>query len=190
MKLGKTVKSGVFAASAALLLLASPGNGAAADDKIPAPEDVALTCWNEIGSKANLDTFDDLDFNVFTNQKWDELNKSHADDVIVHWPDGRVTKGIDVHIKDLKGLFVFAPDTRILTHPIRIACGELTAVSGIFEGTFTKPMPVAEGKTIAPTGKPFKFLMATFGRWENGRMAEEWLFWDNKTFMKQIGLEE
>jgi hypothetical protein len=30
--------------------------------------------------------------------------------------------------------------------------------------------------------------MATIGRWENGVMVEEWLFWDNQTFMKQIGL--
>jgi hypothetical protein len=30
--------------------------------------------------------------------------------------------------------------------------------------------------------------MATIGRWENGVMAEEWLFWDNQTYMKQLGL--
>jgi hypothetical protein len=32
--------------------------------------------------------------------------------------------------------------------------------------------------------------MATIGRWENGVMAEEWLFWDNQLFMKQIGLAQ
>ena len=30
--------------------------------------------------------------------------------------------------------------------------------------------------------------MATIGRWENGVMVEEWLYWDNQTFMQQIGL--
>ena len=34
--------------------------------------------------KQHLKTFDDLDFNVYTNQKWHELGKSHAQDVIVH----------------------------------------------------------------------------------------------------------
>ena len=29
--------------------------------------------------------------------------------------------------------------------------------------------------------------MVTIGRWENGLMEEEWLFWDNAAFMKQIG---
>lgn len=138
--------------------------------------------------QAQLATFDDLDFNVFTGQKWDELGKSHAQNIIVHWPDGRTTTGIDVHIADLKGMFVYAPDTRIQEHPIRIASGDWTAVTGVFEGTFTQPMPIGEGKTIPPTGKPFKLTMATIGRWENGVMAEEWLFWDNQTFMKQVGL--
>jgi len=138
--------------------------------------------------QAHLATFDDLDFNVFTGQKWEELGKSHAQNIVVHWPDGRTTTGIDVHIADLKTMFVYAPDTRIQEHPIKIASGAWTAVTGVFEGTFTQPMPIGDGKTIPPTGKPFKLTMATIGRWENGVMAEEWLFWDNQTFMQQIGL--
>jgi len=137
---------------------------------------------------SNLETFDELDFEVFTGQKWDELGHSHAQDVIVHWPDGRTTEGIDVHIEDLKAMFVFAPDTRILSHPIRIASGEWTAVHGILEGTFTEPMPMADGTTIEPTGRAFTIPMATIGRWEDGTMSEEWLFWDNQLFMRQIGL--
>jgi len=136
----------------------------------------------------HLATFDDLDYNVFSGQKWSEFSKSHAQNIIVHWPDGRTTTGLDVHIADLKGMFVYAPDTRIKEHPIRIASGEWTAVTGVFEGTFTQPMPIGDGKTIPPTGKPFKLSMATIGRWEDGIMAEEWLFWDNQTFMKQVGL--
>lgn len=136
----------------------------------------------------NLATFDDLDFNVYSNQKWDELSKSHAPDIVVHWPDGRTTKGIEPHIADLKQQFVFAPDTRIRTHPIRIAQDNYTAVSGVMEGTFSQPMPTPDGKSIPPTHKPFKLDMVTIGRWENGVMKEEWLYWDNQAFMKQIGL--
>jgi hypothetical protein len=36
----------------------------------------------------HLTTFDDLDYNVFSNQKWDELSRSHHKDILVHWPDG------------------------------------------------------------------------------------------------------
>ena len=136
----------------------------------------------------NIATFDTLDFDVFTNQKWDRLHESHAKDIVVHWPDGHQTKGIDVHIADLKAMFVYAPDTRIRTHPVKFGQGEWTAVIGVMEGTFTKSMPVGDGKTIAPTGKSFKLTMATVGHWKGDTMDEEFLSWDNASFMKQIGL--
>ena len=138
----------------------------------------------------NLETFDTLDFDVFTNQKWKRLHESHHKDIVVHWPDGHQTRGIDVHIEDLKAMFVYAPDTRIQTHPVKFGQGEWTAVIGVMDGTFTRPMPAGGGKTIAPTGKAFKLTLATIGRWNNGVMVEEFLFWDNLTFMKQIGLAQ
>jgi hypothetical protein len=138
---------------------------------------------------ANLENFDDLDYNVFTGQKWAELHRSHAENITVHWPDGHSTQGIEKHIEDLKAMFVWAPDTRLKEHPVKVAQGEWTAVIGIMEGTFTQPMPIGDGKSIPPTGKPFKIRMATFGRWNTqGTMDEEYLFWDNQEFMKQIGL--
>ncbi|MGM9424975.1 ester cyclase [Hydrogenophaga sp. MI9] len=136
----------------------------------------------------NLQTFDNLDFDVFTNQKWDRLHESHAKDIVVHWPDGHSTTGIDVHIADLKAMFVYAPDTRIQTHPVKFGQGEWTGVIGVMEGTFTKPMPIGEGQFIQPTGKAFKLTMATIGHWKGTSMDAEYLFWDNATFMKQLGL--
>ena len=136
----------------------------------------------------HIATFDTLDFDVFTNQKWDRLKESHSADIAVHWPDGHVTHGIERHIADLKAMFVYAPDTRIHEHPVRVAQGEWTSVIGVMEGTFTQPMPIGDGKTIPPTGKPFKLVMCTVGHWKNGVMDEEYLFWDNQTFMTQIGL--
>lgn len=138
----------------------------------------------------NLQTFDTLDYVVFSNQEWTRLHESHSQDVIVNWPDGHHTNGIEKHIEDLKALFVYAPDTRIKQHPIRFGdkAGEWTCVTGVFEGTFTKPMPIGNGKFIQPTGKAFKMPMCTVGHWKNGIMIEESLFWDNQTYMNQIGL--
>jgi len=149
---------------------------------------VQLTSGNETIAK-HLATFDTLDYTVFSNQEWTRLHESHSKDIKVIWPDGHVAIGIDKHIEDLKALFVYAPDTRIKEHPIRFGSGNMTAVTGVFEGTFTKPMPIGEGKFIQPTGKAFKMPMATIGIWgENGTMIEEHLFWDNQTYMNQIGL--
>ena len=139
-------------------------------------------------SKQHLQTFDELDFDVFTNQKWDRLHESHSQNIVVHWPDGKTTVGIEPHIDDLKAMFVWAPDTRIEQHPVKIASEQWTSVIGVIEGTFTEPMPMPDGTTIQPTGKSFKLTMNTVGYWENGVMTKEYLFWDNLEFMKQIGL--
>lgn len=154
-------------------------------------ETTAARLWDDEQKSVskNLATFDELDFDVFTHQKWGDLHRSHTADVVVHWPDGHTTKGIDKHIDDLKAMFVWAPDTRIQVHPIKVGQKDWTGVIGIIEGTFTQPMPIGEGKSIPPTGKAFKLNMATFSHWTAaGPMDEEYLFWDNQEFMKEIGL--
>jgi SnoaL-like polyketide cyclase len=138
----------------------------------------------------NLFTFDTLDYTVFSNQQWIRLHESHSQDIIVNWPDGHHTNGLQKHIEDLSAMFVYAPDTRIKQHPIRFgsSTGDWSCVTGVMEGTFTKPMPVGGGKFIQPTGKTFKLPMCTVGHWSNGVMIEESLFWDNQTYMNQLGL--
>lgn len=148
-----------------------------------------MTAGSEVLAK-NLATFDTLDYTVFSNAQWVRLHESHSQDVKVNWPDGHFTVGLQKHIEDLSAMFVYAPDTRIKQHPIRFgnSTGEWTAVTGVFEGTFTKPMPIGSGKFIQPTGKAFKMPMCTIGHWKDGVMIEEFLFWDNQTYMNQIGL--
>lgn len=139
--------------------------------------------------RAHLKIFDELDFEVFTNHDWDRLGESHARNIRVHWPDGHFTDGLDTHRADLEALVAWAPDTRILQHPFRVAQNDLTVVTGVMRGTFTKPMPDGKGGHIAPTGKKYAINMATLGVWNrHGQMDEEFLFWDNATFYAQIGL--
>lgn len=138
----------------------------------------------------NLANFDDLDFRVYSGQQWENLHRSHAQNIVVHYPDGHTTKGIPDHIKELKFMWTFAPDNRITEHPVRFGTtdAEWTAVMGYLDGTFTKPMALAGGKTIQPTGKAYHLPMATLGHWnKQGTMDEEYLFWDNATLMQQIG---
>ena len=98
----------------------------------------------------NLKVFDTLDFDVFSNQKWNRLKESHAADIVVTLPDGHETHGIEEHIAYLKAMFVFAPDINIKTHPIRFGSGSWTSMTGVMTGTFTKPMPLLDGKSIRP----------------------------------------
>ncbi len=176
---------GALLAAAPTLAAENQWPGTKVGEPTPKPKGVAAALVK------NLATFDDLDFRVYTGQQWQDLHKSHAKDVVVHWPDGHQTKGIEKHIEDLKYMWTFAPDNRIKEHPVRFGTqdGEWTAVTGWLEGTFTKPMVLPDGKTIQPTGKAYRIPMATIGHWnKDGIMFEEFLFWDNGEFMKQIGL--
>jgi len=135
-----------------------------------------------------LAKFDDMDFEVFSNQDWARVHESHHENVVATWPDGHSTVGIDAHIEDLAKLFVHAPDTEIKQHPVRIASDNWTAVMGVMTGTFTEPMPTDEGTFIEPTGKRFEIRMVTIAYWQDGLMVHEWLFWDNATYAAQLGL--
>lgn len=145
---------------------------------------------DEALQKARFAVFDTLDYDFYSNQKWDQFDHSHADDIKVYYPDGSTTTGLyPQHIDMLKPMFAFAPDTRIKQHPIAFGKGEWTCAVGVMEGTFSEPMPIGNGQTIPPNGKTFKLRMVTIGRWgAEGKMTEEHLFWDNQAFMKQIGL--
>ncbi|HJV52337.1 MAG TPA: hypothetical protein VJ652_12790 [Noviherbaspirillum sp.] len=39
-------------------------------------------------AQEHLAKFDDMDYNVFPNQDWARLHESHAENVVVRWPDG------------------------------------------------------------------------------------------------------
>lgn len=135
-----------------------------------------------------LRIFDELDFEHYTNQNWEGFRISHADDIKVYYPNGFSEVGLDPHVNLLKPEFEYLPDTRIQEHPVRIASGDWTAVIGIQEATFTKPLTLDDGTVIPPNGNKLKYTMVTFGRWENGKMVEEYLFWDNQTYDNQLGL--
>jgi predicted ester cyclase len=138
----------------------------------------------------HIETFDTLDFDVISNRRWERLGESHAQDVVVTWPDGHDTRGIEVHIRDLEQMFVHAPDAAISTHPIRIALGEWTAVTAIMYGSFTQPMRLPNGAVVQPTGRHFSLAFVTIAHWSHGRIDHEWLYWDTLTYMRQLGLAQ
>ncbi|MEO6086223.1 MAG: ester cyclase [Umezawaea sp.] len=195
--------NGGTAAFGALALAAVAGGTATAgaapaghNPWVPLPDPAATPVPNPPFPKGltreerhNLETFGALDFDVFTHQKWARLGESHAKHIRVHFPDGHYTDGIDRHVEDLKSLFVWAPDTRIESHYLRVAQDGLTAVAGVQQGTFTRPMPDGKGGFIQPTGKKYAVNIATIGLWNKlGTMDEEFLFWDNQAIARQIGL--
>jgi SnoaL-like polyketide cyclase len=177
-----------------ILIFLSSCTGSAGSSELQAKVDSLQSELNKFNSEKamneiQLARFDSLDFVFYSNQQWDSLAISHDDQIKVYYPDGATTAGLTPqHIDKLKPMFVFAPDTKIKKHPVKFGYGEWTAVIGVMDGTFTQPMPDGKGKTIPPTGKKFTLGMCTIGHWKDGKMIEEWLFWDNQSLLQQIGL--
>jgi SnoaL-like domain len=114
--------------------------------------------------KANLERFDKLDFEAWNNRNWTLFREIHGPDVLVVDFNGNTTRGIEQHIQWVMAAISAAPDSRVLAHPIKIAAGNWTAVTGTLPGNLT---------------------MVTVAHWDNGRIAEEYLFMQNPTVMNQ-----
>lgn len=166
------------------------GEPASAAADSPASPRVQAAPGEDSEVQANLQRFDQLDFEAYSLRKDMNLFKRlHCPDVKVVFPDGRITTGIDAHVDDINNiLFNGTPDSRITSHPISFGSGEWTAATGVIEATFSEPMKLSDGASIPPTGKAVKMSMVTIAKWTNGCIAEEHLFWDNAEYMKQLGL--
>lgn len=114
-------------------------------------------------AKTNLDRFDKLDFEAWNNKNWTLFREIHSPDVLVVDFDGKVTKGIEQHVKWANESLTSAPST-ITSHPIKIGVGDWTAVTGNITGT------------MLSTGETFNSSMVTIAHWKDGRIAEEYLF--------------
>ena len=114
-------------------------------------------------AKANLDRFDQLDFDAWNNRNWTLFREIHSPDVLVVDFDGKIIKGIKQHIQWANKSLSSTPST-VITHPIKIAAGDWTAVTG------------NSTRTTLSTGESFNNTMVTVAHWKDGRIVEEYLF--------------
>jgi hypothetical protein len=105
--------------------------------------------------RANLERFDRLDFDAWNNRNWTLFREIHGPDVLVVDFSGNITRGIEQHVQWAMAATSAEPESRVLAHPIKIAAGNWTAVTGTLPGNAT---------------------MITLAQWEDGRIAKEYLF--------------
>ena len=137
----------------------------------------------------NIALFDKMDLEAFTNQDMNTIKEIHSDDVIVYNPDGSKTTGMTPdHEREIQWIFDTYPDIKITEHPIKFGSGNWTAGISTVNGTWTKPMILEDGTVLEQTGKSFEIKMTTIAKWNNEKIVEEYLFWDNVEWNKQIGI--
>jgi hypothetical protein len=122
---------------------------------------------------------------------WSTFDAYHDhDDVVVYWPGRSMPSfGGPDHRAESERFWRAFPDNKV-KHPYDILFGEggYTCFVTRFTGTFSGPLELPDGTVVQPTGKSFDVLYSTTAHWLNGKIVEEYLFYDNGTFMNQIGL--
>jgi outer membrane murein-binding lipoprotein Lpp len=141
-----------------------------------------------VATENHLKIFDELDLVAFNNRDMARIKQIHAEDVKVYNPDGTITTPMTpYHADELQFLFDTF-DFKVADHIVGFGYGEWTAGISISEGKWVKPLTMPDGTVLQPTGKTLRIKIATIARWENSRIAEEYLFWDNADWNRQIGL--
>jgi len=134
-----------------------------------------------------MKTLDD----AWNSQEWDIFEERHADNVAVYWPgQPEPTRGLHNHREESVEFFKIFPDNHLVNNPYKILFSkdDYTCSVADFTGTFKGPMKGLDGKMIQPTNKKFHLEFCTVAHWENEKILEERLFYDQVGMMKQIGV--
>ncbi|MFC8595216.1 ester cyclase [Streptomyces atroolivaceus] len=117
----------------------------------------------------------------------EKLDAYFAEDFIFHGPDG------DLTYAQLRSFFTamrtafegFACERRAL-----ISQGDYVGARTCMSGRFTAPFEASPIGTIAPNGQLMRLELINHFRYdENGRLAEEWVQYDNVGLLRQLGVD-
>jgi predicted ester cyclase len=124
-------------------------------------------------------------------QDWETFDAYHDQEVVVYWPgrEQTPTLGLLDHRAESERFCVAFPDNKV-KHPygMLFGDGDFTAFVTQMTGTFTGPLELPDGTRIEPTGKSFDLSFSTIARWRNGKIVEEYLKYDNASFLQQVSL--
>ena len=122
------------------------------------------------------------------SRDWEAFASYHTEDVISFSPmRPEPTKGITAHREAVQGLISAFPDA-ILTRDQIFGQGDWAYVGYILTGTHKGPLPGPDGKPISPTNRSIKLPLGSAVRFENGKIAEEHIFFDRLTMLGQLGI--
>jgi hypothetical protein len=145
------------------LIIINPLNNSFSQSYNQTSDDAVVVVADSPEAKTNLDRFDQLDFDAWNNRNWTLFREIHSPDVLVVDFSGKVTRGIDQHVKWANESLSSTPST-IIAHPLKIAAGNWTAVTG------------NSTRTDLSTGESFNSTMVTVAHWKDRRILEEYLF--------------
>ena len=129
--------------------------------------------------------------NAWNSQDWETFSERHADNVAVFWPgQADPTRGVQNHREESIECFKMFPDNHLANDPYKIlfAEGDYTCSVADFTGTFKGAMKGLDGKMIQPTNKKFHLEFCTVAYWQDRKILEERLYYDQVGMLKQISV--
>jgi ketosteroid isomerase-like protein len=134
-----------------------------------------------------MQTLDD----AWNNQDWDVFESRHTEDTAVYWPgQPEPTRGVHNHKQESIEFFKTF-ENKLDNRPYKtlFGQGDWTCSIARWTGTMVGPMTGPDGAVIPATHKSFELDFCTVARWQDGRIAEENLFYDQVGLMRQIGVQ-
>jgi predicted ester cyclase len=114
------------------------------------------------------------------------LRAYFAEDYVFHGPGGEV--GFDELSAYFASLRAAFSDLRIVREQI-IADGNFLAVRTVFSGDFTGVFTHSPIGPLEPTGRHLEWeVIGTFRYDDDGRLAEEWVQSDYRSFLTKLGV--
>ncbi|UCE36158.1 MAG: ester cyclase [Thermoplasmata archaeon] len=122
------------------------------------------------------------------SRDWEAFASHHIEDVISYSPmRPEPTKGITAHVEVVQGLLSAFPDFK-MTRDQMFGQGDWAYVGYTLTGTHKGSLPGPGGKPIPPTNKPIKLPLGSTLRFENGKIAEEHIYFDRLGMLGQLGV--
>lgn len=137
------------------------------EEEAKAIMDGVLEIWN----KGNLDLVDE----------------HYATDYVRHYVDiYEDIVGIDAYKKWIADTRTGFPDFNITLEGEIIAKADKIVIRWIAEGTQTGPLAMPSGE-LPPTGKKVKFFGESIAHIVDGKIAEDWLYFNQASLLQQLG---
>jgi predicted ester cyclase len=113
------------------------------------------------------------------------LRAYFAEDYVFHGPGGDLTfDELRAYFASLRAAF---SDLRIVREQI-IADGSFLAARSTFSGDFTGVFTYSPIGPVEPTGQHVEWEVAGTFRYDDGRLAEEWVQTDYRSFLTKLGV--
>jgi predicted ester cyclase len=117
----------------------------------------------------------------------EKLDAYFADDYVFHGPGGDLTYAqLRSFFQAMRAAFEgFACERRTI-----VSQGEYIGCHTSMSGRFTAPFTMSPIGTIQPNGQPMRLELINIFRYhEDGKLAEEWVQYDNVGFLRQLGVD-